>query len=357
MIIDALKKLIDGLSIADEEAAACLEEIMEARATQAQVAAFLVALRMRGETPGMIASMARVMRRFAIPIHVDVSGRLIDTCGTGGDEVKTVNASTISGLVVAACGGKVAKHGNRSFTGYMGSADLLEELGVRIDCQPEVVRRCVEKLGFGFIYAPLYHPSMRNVAQVRRELGVRTIFNILGPLSNPAPLTGQLLGVFSESYVDLMAEAMRRLGVEDAVICHGLGGLDEVSIFSRTVMAMITSGEIARKMVEPEDFGLERVEMREVVVKSREEALRRAVEVIAGASRRRDPSMMLVLANASVALMVAGLSDDLKYGVEEAWNAIESGKVLCLLRELIRETGGDITRLEVLINGILGESL
>ncbi|MCS7133054.1 MAG: anthranilate phosphoribosyltransferase [Aigarchaeota archaeon] len=357
IIVEALKKLVDGLGIDGEIAASCMEEIMDNKATPAQISAFLIALRLRGEDPETIASMARVMRRYAIPIKVKSDGRLIDTCGTGGDRVKTINVSTASGIIVAACGGRVAKHGNRSFTGFSGSADFLEEVGVKLECQPETIARCIENVGFGFIYAPSYHPSMKNVAPVRREISVRTIFNILGPLTNPAPINGQVLGVFSEPYVVKLAEAMKLLGIEDAIICHGAGGIDEFSIFSKTITARLENGSMEYLELMPEDFGLEKARVEDVIVGSREEAVKKTLSAISGIFPRRHPLTRLLLMNSSAALLVADLVDDYKSGVELAWEAIASGRALKVLTELVKETGGDPSRLEVLLDGISREGV
>lgn len=346
-IVEAIRLLVDQGCIDPGLAASCMEEIMSGEATQAQAAAFLTALRIRGETPDVIASMARVMRSFATPIHVNIGrGRLIDTCGTGGDSVKTINASTAAGLVVAAAGGYVAKHGNRSFTGYCGSADFLEELGVKIDLEPERVSKCIERLGFGFIYAPRYHPSMRNVVPVRREIAIRTVFNLLGPLTNPAPINAQALGVFSREFMGRIAEALKMLGREEAVVLHGAGGIDEVSIFSETETIWIRGGELERVALRPESFGLERARMDEVVVRGREECVRRTLEALAGALGKKHPLTRLLLANSSLALVVAGLADDLMEGAEYAWQVIDSGKPIQLLEQLVEETGGDRSRLD-----------
>ncbi len=352
MMIKAIRMLVDRGELDSEVAAKCMRELMSGEATPAQTAAFLTALRLRGESPSVIAAMAEVMKSFATPIEVNVSGRLIDTCGTGGDLVKTINVSTASGLVVAACGGYVAKHGNRSFTGYCGSADFLEELGVRIDLEPSVVADCIESLGFGFIYAPRYHPSMRNVMPVRKEIAIRTVFNILGPLTNPAPVNAQVLGVFSQDFIDRVAKALKLIGRDEAMIYHGLGGIDEISIFSETMIAWLRDGDLKKKKLRPEDFGLEKARMEELIVKGREECVKNTLEVLAGKFSRNHPLTRLLLANSSASLLVAGLADDLKYGVELAWGAIESGRTMRLLENLVEKTGGDQSRLESRVEAI-----
>lgn len=346
-IVEAIKLLVEYGKIEPDLAARCMEELMRGEVTQAQAAAFLTALRIRGEDPAVIAAMSSVMRRFATPIHVSLGrGRLIDTCGTGGDAIKTINVSTASGLVAAAAGCRVAKHGNRSFTGYCGSADFLEELGVRIDLDPDMVSRCIESLGFGFIYAPRYHQSMRNIMPVRREIGIRTVFNILGPLTNPAPVNAQVLGVFSREFMSQVAEALRILGREEAAIIHGAGGLDEVSVFSETEVIWIKNGETEQTTIRPENFGLEKAKVEEIIVSSREECIKRTLEALSGALGRVHPLTRLLLANSSLSLIVAGLAEDLKEGVELAWHVIESGRPIDLLSKLVKLTGGDENRFE-----------
>jgi len=352
MIVEAIKKLVEGYALSPELAAKSMYEIMSGRATHAQIAAFLVALRLRGESPAIIAAMARVMRDFAKTVKISSRGRLIDTCGTGGDCIKTINVSTASGLIVAASGGYVAKHGNRSFTGYCGSADLLEEVGVRISLEPDRVAKCVESLGFGFIYAPAYHTSMRNVMPVRREIAIRTIFNILGPLTNPAPVNAQVLGVFSEEFLKNIAEALKLLGREEALIFHGVGGFDEISIFSETEAIWLKDGAILRKRLSPSDFGVEKARVEEIVINDRRECIKKTIEVLAGRLGRNHPITRLLLVNSAVSLLIAGLSDDLKYGVEQAWHIIESGKPIKLLEALVKETGGDRMRFEKIMEGI-----
>lgn len=344
MIVEVIAKLVEGRSVGAGEVAACVEEMAEGIATPSQVAAFLTAMRMRGESPKHLAAMARVLRRRAVRVRTD--GGAIDTCGTGGDSVKTVNASTIAGLVVAAAGGKVAKHGNRSFTGHTGSADLLEELGVNVDVGPDVVERCVEEAGFGFMFAPRYHPSFKAVAAVRREIGIRTAFNLLGPLSNPADARRHSMGVSSRELVTVMAEALRLLGVERAAVFHGLNGIDEVSPCSPTEVCWVLEDGVRYTKVIPKDFGLIGTTLERLVVSSRAEAVQRAKRVVLGEAARDDPDAQLVLCNASVALVVAGLSDDLGHGAELAWEVLSSGGVERVLKEVVRLTGGDGSRLE-----------
>ncbi len=344
MIVKAISKLVEGHPLRPEEAAECVAEMADGQATPAQIAAFLTALRIRGESAEVLAAMAQVMRDRAIPVRAGEGA--IDTCGTGGDSLKTVNASTIAALVVAAAGGKVAKHGNRSFTGHTGSADILEELGVRVDAGPEVVERSIEETGFGFMLAPLYHPSMRNVSVVRREIGIRTAFNLIGPLTNPARVRRQAVGVPSPQLVPVISEALRQLGLESAAVYHGLVGIDEVSPCSPTEFAWLEEGEVRRAVLRPDDFGLEPSDPSKLVVRSREEAVRRTKRLISGDVDRDDPDAKLVVCNSSVALVVAGVADDLKYGAELAWDVLRSGRLMSVLRRVVEVTGGDPSKLE-----------
>ncbi|MDW8041907.1 MAG: anthranilate phosphoribosyltransferase [Nitrososphaerota archaeon] len=344
MIVEVLSKLVEGRPVSADEVGECVTEMADGTATPSQIASFLTALRMRGETAEFLASMARVMRAKAIRVRTD--GKAIDTCGTGGDTIKTVNASTITGLIVAAAGGRVAKHGNRSYTGHTGSADLLEEFGVNIDVGPEVVERCIEETGFGFMMAPRYHPSMRGVAAVRREIGIRTAFNLLGPLSNPADTKMHSMGVPSSDLVPKMCVALRLLGVERAAVYHGSIGIDEVSPCSVTEVGMLEDYELRYATLRPQDFGISGTTPERLIVASRREAVERARRLIFGDPSREDPDVQLVLCNASVALRVTELSDDLRYGSELAWTMLSSGKVARVLRDIVRLTGGDNSRIE-----------
>jgi len=352
MIVEAIKKLIEGYELDPELASKSMYEVMSGRATHAQIAAFLVALRLRGESPAVIAAMARVMKDFARTVKPCSKARLIDTCGTGGDRIKTINVSTASGLIVAASGGYVAKHGNRSFTGHCGSADFLEEVGMKISLEPEKVAKCIDSLGFGFIYAPAYHPSMKNVMPVRREIAIRTVFNILGPLTNPAPINAQVLGVFSEKFLGSIAEALKLLGREEALIFHGVGGFDEISIFSETEVIWLKDGAVLRKRLTPSDFGVEKARVEEIIINDKRECIKKTIETLAGRLGRNHPITRLLLVNSAVSLLIAGLSDDLKYGVEQAWDTIESGKPIKLLEALVKETNGDYARFEKIVGAI-----
>src|SRR5437016_243943 len=268
MIREAIAQIVAGATLGEDEAEAVMEEIMSGAATQAQMGAFLTALRLRpgGETVEEIAGFARIMREKAVRVHLAeyVSARAMDTCGTGGDGAGTFNVSTAAGILVAAAGAAVAKHGNRSATSRCGSADVLEALGARIDLGPEQVARCVQEVGFGFMFAPAFHPAMKHVGPTRREIGIRTVFNILGPLTNPAHTRYQVLGVADGSLLRKMGAAVLYLGCHHALIVHGEDGIDECSLSAPTRVCEVRSGQELREyIITPEDVGLNRVSDRQ----------------------------------------------------------------------------------------------
>ncbi len=320
MIRDAIAALVEGRDLTEEEAIACMEEIMSGEATPAQFGAFVVALRLKGETVDEIAGMARVMRDKAL--NVEVQGPLLDTCGTGGDAKGTFNVSTAAAFVAAGAGARVAKHGNRAMTSDCGSADVLEALGAKIDLAPEGVAACIERTGFGFMFAPAFHPAMKFAVGPRREIGVRTVFNILGPLTNPAGAEAQVLGVAEASLAEKLAHVLARLGTKHALVVHGEDGLDEVSAGASTHIHELRDGRVVTSTVRPGDLGLPSHPIEDVRGGSAEEnagALRR---VLAGGSGSlRDFTLM----NASAALVASDLADDLTQGVRLAAESIDSG--------------------------------
>jgi len=340
-----IKKLVDGVSLQEAEAEEAMEEVITGRATNAQVAGYLVALRMKGETPEEIAAMARVMRRHSKKVRPRVSSRLVDTCGTGGDRLKTFNVSTTSAFVVAGAGVPVAKHGNRSFTSRCGSADLLESLGVKIEQEPEAVEEEIEQVGIGFMFAPMFHPAMAHAMAPRRELGVRTVFNILGPLTSPAGVEAQVLGVFDEGLTTKLAIALQRLGAERAIVAHGLDGLDEVSTVGMTKVVELDGGRIREQVLSPEDFGVTRATPDELLGGSVEENAAIAFRVLNG---EEGPRRDFVLVNSACGIMVGGKAESLSEGMEIAEGSIDSGRAYTKLRDLVKISGGSTARLEQL---------
>lgn len=299
-----------------------MDLILDGRASESQIAAFVVGLRMKGESADEIAAAARSLRRHCEPIHPSVEGPLLDTCGTGGDGLHTFNISTAAAIVASACGVAVAKHGNRAVSSKAGSADVLEALGIRIDLDPPKVRRCIEEIGIGFLFAPSHHRAMRHAASVRRELGIRTLFNLLGPLANPACATHQVVGVYDEARVGQLAEALGSLGTTAAWVVHGEGGLDELSPSGSTSVAQLAEGQVTTFTVEPADFGLSAVSveaLRGGDARTNAQIIRR---VLAG---EQGPARAAVVLNAAAALCIGGLEADRRLAAQRAAEAIDSG--------------------------------
>lgn len=335
MIADAIKQAVAGHDLSSTDTEAAMDSILDGQASDAQIAALLIALRMKGESAEEIAAAARALRRHCETIQPNVDGPLLDTCGTGGDGLSTFNISTAAALVAAACGVAVAKHGNRAVSSQAGSADVLEALGVRIDLTPERVQQCIEEVGIGFLFAPSHHAAMRHVASVRRDLGVRTLFNLLGPLSNPASATHQVVGVYDAGRVEQLAQALGSLGLTAAWVVHGQGGLDEVSPSGPTRVAELQGGQVRTFEVTPSDFGLPEVPL---------DALRggdapRNAEIIRGVlDGEQGPARIAVLLNAAAGLCVAGVVNDPKVAAERAAEAVDSGAASQTLERLARFT-------------------
>jgi len=332
MIKELIKKITEKKNLSKEEVLFLFQEIMDGKLTDAQLGAVLIGLKMKGETIDEISAAATVMRDKAIKVNVKDKSKLVDTCGTGGDNIGTFNVSTISAFVVAASGAKVAKHGNRSVSSKCGSADLMESLGVKIDMPPEKVERCIDEVGLGFLFAPIFHPAMKNVVRQRREIGVRTIFNILGPLSNPADAPYQLMGVYDKDLVEPIAKVLVKLGIKRAFVVHGLEGLDEVSLTAETLVAQVDGEDIKVYTVKPEDFGLKRVSIEDLkggdIIENKEIAL----NILTG--KDYSPKTDFVALNSGFALKVAGVVSSIKEGIELAKESIYSKKAYEVLEKL-----------------------
>lgn len=317
------------LSAADMEAV--MRSIMTGQATPAQIGGFLVGLRMKGETVDEIAAAAKVMRELAT--RVDVGGRhLVDTCGTGGDGASTFNISTASAIVTAAAGGRVAKHGNRSVSSRSGSADVLEAAGVKLDLTPAQVATCIDQVGVGFLFAPQHHSAMKHAIGPRKEMRVRTLFNLLGPLTNPAGAPNQVLGVFSPEWVEPLAQVLKQLGSEHVLVVHAEDGLDEISIAAPTRIAELNKGDISVYTVTPEDFGLQRADLSAIAVENAAQSLAMIEAVFAG---QPGPARDIVRLNAGAAIYAAGLAPSLADGVALAADVISSGKARQTYQSLI----------------------
>ncbi|HEB82171.1 MAG TPA: anthranilate phosphoribosyltransferase [Gammaproteobacteria bacterium] len=331
---DAIKAVTERRDLSADEMTDTMRLIMTGEATPAQVGGFLIGLRMKGETIDEIAAAAGVMRGLASHVDVD-SEHLVDTCGTGGDASGSFNVSTASAIVVAAAGGRVAKHGNRSISSKSGSADVLEAAGVNLELSPEQVAECVNEIGVGFMFAPLHHSAMKHAIGPRREMGVRTIFNVLGPLTNPAGAPNQVLGVFSRELVEPLAEVLKQLGSEHVLVVHAEDGMDEISIASDTFVAELYEGEIMTATISPEDFGMQRASLEAIRAKDAEDSLRIIKAVF---NNEQGPAKDIVCLNAGAAIYAAGLSNTLAEGIEKAQQVIAEGKAGEKLQQLVDKT-------------------
>jgi anthranilate phosphoribosyltransferase len=346
MIKEAIQLLVDRKELSFEVAQQSMREIMAGEASPAQVGAFLTSLRMKGETVEEITAFAMVMRENSVRINPQVNGRTVDTCGTGGDQLKTFNVSTISALVAAGSGITIAKHGNRSVTSKCGSADVLEAVGVNLNATPTVVQNAIEQVGIGFMFAPAFHPAMKNAVVPRREIGIRTVFNILGPLTNPANANAQVLGVYDPNLVEPLAKVLQKLGTEEALVVHGMDGLDEISTIGKTRLAWLKDGEIVRKEITPRDFQLKQAKPNEISGFEVDQSARLMVKILNGGEEKNSSRLQMVLANAAAAILVGGKAIDLASGVEVARRSIGSGHAYEKLKGLIKFTNGDESKLE-----------
>ena len=332
MIKEAIAKLVEKNNLTESEAEAVMNQIMHGEATPSQIGAFITALRMKGETVAEITGCARAMRANAVNVTPNQE-ILIDTCGTGGDTTGTFNISTVVSLVVAGTGLAVAKHGNRSVSSSCGSADLFETLGVKIDLGPEEVAKCIDEVGIGFLFAPRFHPAMKHVAGPRREMGIRTIFNILGPLANPAPVSTQLIGVYTPELTETLAHVLNSLGIHQALVVNG-GGLDELSTTATNTVSQLRNGEVTTYYsLDSSELGLPQTSLEELKGGTPQENAEIALNLLRGESgAKRD----IVLLNAAAALVAAKKAEDFRIGMTIAAESIDSGKALKKLEQLIQ---------------------
>jgi len=334
MIQQALARLLDGHDLSREEARGVMGSIMNGEATHAQIAGFLIALRTKGETADEIAGCAEAMRKHALPVRPRRND-LVDTAGTGGDGARTINISTAAALVAAAAGAGVAKHGNRAVSSACGSADVLEALGFDLDLTAERVAQSIDELGFGFLFAPTHHPAMRHAAPVRSELAARTVFNVLGPLTNPAGARAQVVGVYAPELVRTIAEVLAQLGATRAFVVHGAGGIDELSPSGPNFVCEVVNGDIRARNIDPLEFGLPRCDPAELRGGSPEENAAAIRGVFAGEDGGRRSAILL---NAAGAIAAGGHADDLREGLELAREAVDSGAAAARLDSLIAFT-------------------
>ena len=330
----AIRAVTEHQNLSSDEMTSVMRLIMTGEATPAQVGGFLIGLRMKGETVEEVAAAAGVMRELSTKVDVDTA-RLVDTCGTGGDASGSFNISTASAFVVAAAGGKVAKHGNRSVSSKSGSADVLEAAGVNLELSPEQVAACVNDIGVGFMFAPMHHSAMKHAIGPRREMAVRTLFNVLGPLTNPAGAPNQVLGVFSKDWVEPLAQVLKQLGSEHVLVVHADDGLDEISIGSATQVAELKDGQISTYTIQPEDFGMQRADLAVLKAEDAKDSLRIIKSVLANES---GPAKDIVCLNAGAAIYAAGLTDSLADGVARAAEVIASGAAAAKLEQLVAAT-------------------
>jgi anthranilate phosphoribosyltransferase len=331
VIQETVGRLLDGHDLARSEARETMNEIMRGDATQAQIAGFLVALRAKGETADEITGCAEAMREHVLAVRPQRQD-LVDTAGTGGDGMRTLNISTAAALVAAAAGAGVAKHGNRAVSSASGSADVLEALGFQLELEPERVGRSIDELGFGFLFAPTHHPAMRHAAPVRRELAARTVFNVLGPLTNPAGARAQVVGVYAPALVRTIAEVLAQLGSRRAFVVHGAGGIDELSPVGPNLVCEVVDGGVRERTIDAEELGIVRCtveELRGGTPAENAEAIRRVFAGEPGAKRDA------ILLNAAGAIAAGGHAEDLREGLEAARRALDSGAVLARLEELV----------------------
>ena len=346
MIKEGIQKIIDGNNLTHEESGQIMSEIMSGKATNAQTAAFLTALRMKGETPEELIAFASVMRKNCCQIQPKVNGRLVDTCGTGGDKIKTFNVSTAAAFVIAGTGITVAKHGNRAVTSKSGSADVLEKLGLNLNLEPKAVENIIEQVGVGFMFAPAFHPAMKYAAEPRREIGIRTVFNLLGPLTNPACANAQLLGVYDPKVAVSMASALAKLGCKEAMIVHGLDGLDEISTIGKTLIVHLKDGNIIKKETSPSDFGVKKAAVTDLQLSASDESAEILFRILSG--KVNDAKAEIVLVNSAAGIIVGGKALDFLEAMEVARESIKSGAALAKLKELVRASDGSLQRLEEL---------
>jgi len=331
MIKEAISKVIEKKDLTKEEAALTMDEIMSGNATDAQIAAFITALRLKGETVDEITGFTKIMREKAT--HLKAQGKVIDTCGTGGDGAHTFNISTIAAFIAAGAGATVAKHGNRSVSSSCGSADCLQALGINIMAPVEEVQKCLNEVGIGFLFAPLLHASMKYAIGPRREIGIRTVFNILGPMTNPANAKAQLIGVYAKALTETMAWVLKNLGSHHVMVVHGLDGLDEISSTGPTQVTELKDGKVKTYQVSPQDFGFSRAKADDLKGADAGENARLCEAILSG---EKGPKRDICLLNAGAAIYVADLAGNLAEGIAKAKESIDSGAAMAKLETMRR---------------------
>lgn len=331
-----LEQILAGQDLSHSEMLAVMQQVMGGELTPAQIAGLVIALRVKGESVDEITAAATVMRQLSTKVAISDTTYLIDTCGTGGDGIQTFNVSTCAAFVAAAAGANVAKHGGRSVSSACGSADVLEALGVNVNLTPEQVAKCVDEIGIGFMFAPNHHSAMKHAAPVRRELGVRTIFNLLGPLTNPAGAKRQVMGVFDKALTGKLTKVLQKLGSEHVLVVHGADGMDEISFTGETHIAELKDGKLTEYTVNPTQFGLKIHSLKSIRVENAEQSKAMILDVLNGkaAVGTQSAAREIVLMNAGAAIYVAGVADSLQAGIQKAAEVIDSGVALQKLNAL-----------------------
>jgi anthranilate phosphoribosyltransferase len=335
MFKNILDQLLNHQDLSTPDMLKTMHQVMGGELTPVQISAFLIALRCKGETVDEIVAAATVMRELSSKVTIIDTEKLVDTCGTGGDGIQTFNVSTVSAFVAAAAGAKVAKHGGRSVSSACGSADVLEVLGVNVNQTPEQVSKSVNEIGIGFMFAPNHHSAMKHAAPVRRELGVRTLFNLLGPLTNPANAKRQVMGVFDKALTGKLAQVLQKMGSEHVMVVHGADGMDEISFTGDTFVAELKDGKIIEYILNPKQFGLRIHELKDIQIKNAQESKVMILDVLAG---RLGAARDIVLLNAGAAIYTAGLKSNVHEGLEYAAEIIDSGKAASKLQQLIQKS-------------------
>ena len=329
-----IENLLAGVDLSYSEMQSIMRNIMTGKYTDSQVAAFLVALRAKSETVDEISAAAQIMRELSTKINITAPNS-VDMVGTGGDSTATFNISTAASVVIAASGATVAKHGNRSVSSKSGSADLLEVAGVKIDLPPQKTQDCINEIGLGFMFAPIYHSAMKYAITARKEVGIKTIFNLLGPLTNPASVKRQLTGVFSEFWLEPIAQVLKKLGSEQAMIVHSEDGMDEISISAATKIVELKNGKISSSIISPEDFGFKRSDIKTIQVKDAQQSLALIMDVL---NNNESAAKDVVCLNAGATIYVAGKAETIFEGVQQAQESIANGSALAKLNQLIKFT-------------------
>jgi anthranilate phosphoribosyltransferase len=332
---DVLSQLLERQDLTQDNMLAVMRQVMSGELTSAQIAAFLIALRAKGETVDEIAAAAMVMRELSTKVAIQDTEHLIDTCGTGGDGIQTFNVSTVCAFVAAAAGAKVAKHGGRSVSSTCGSADVLEVLGVNVNQTPEQVAASVNEIGIGFMFAPNHHSAMKHAAPVRRELGIRTLFNLLGPMTNPATARRQVMGVFDKNLTGKLAKVLHKLGSEHVLVVHGADGMDEISFTGDTFVAELKNGQVNEYVLNPAQFGLVTHQLKDIQIKDAAESKAMILDVLHG---KKGAARDIVLMNAGAAIYVSGQVSSLQAGIDKAATVIDSGAALEKLNQLIERS-------------------